>query len=194
MEVHSMSQSTPLMTETIQEPEVDPDSLYEIVDGQRVEKPPMGNFQILAASILVEKLAPYARAQGLGRVVSEMLFKLNPTDKQKKRPDVAFVSYEKWARERKIDFEDGWDVIPDLAIEVVSRSNTAEKVIKKIGEYFKADVRRVWVVYPIDRLIYVYESPKKNVILDINDELDGEDILPGFRLSLAELFEDAAEA
>ena len=116
-----------------------------------------------------------------------------PAADLQRRPDVAFVSYERWARDRKVNSEDGWDVIPDLAIEVISPSNTAEHVNKKIGEYFKAKVRRVWVVYPIDRLIYIYESRKKVVILDISDELDGGDILPGFRLSLAELFEDGED-
>ena len=185
-----MNQGATLIPETVPAPILEGDAPYEIVDGQRVEKPPMGNFQVLVASILVEKLAPYARAHGLGRVVSEMLFKINPTGKQKRRPDVAFVSFDRWARGRKINSEDGWDVIPDLAIEVISPSNMADEVVKKVGEYFRAGVRWVWVVYPIDRLIYVYESPKKNVILDVGDELDGQDVIPGFRLSLAELFED----
>jgi Uma2 family endonuclease len=188
-----MSQATTLPTETIEEPAAETDSLYEIVDGLRLEKPPMGNYQVLVGSILDQQLGQCARANGLGRVVAEMLFKINPTGKQKRRPDVAFVSYERWARGRKVGSEEGWDVIPDLAIEVISPSNIAEEVIKKIGEYFKANVRRVWVVYPVDRLVYIYESPKQAVILDINDELDGGDILPGFRLSLAELFEDGEE-
>jgi Uma2 family endonuclease len=193
MEIHSMSQATTLPITTIQEAAVDNDSLYEIVDGQRVEKPLMGSFQVLVASILDQQLGAFVRTNGLGRVLSEMLFKINPTGGHKRRPDVAFVSYERWARGRKINSEDGWDVIPDLAIEVISPSNTAEEVIKKIREYFKAKVRQVWVVYPIDRLIYVYDSPKKNIILDITDELDGGTILPGFRLSLVELFEDGEE-
>jgi Uma2 family endonuclease len=103
------------------------------------------------------------------------------------------VSYERWARDRKLNSEDGWEVIPDLAIEIVGLRHMAVEVVKKIGEYFKARVRQVWVVYPIDRLVYVYESRKKVAILDINDELDGGDILPGFRLSLAELFEDGED-
>ena len=188
-----MSLATTIPPETTQDPLPDSESLYEVIDGQFVEKPPMGNFQVVVASILVQRLGPYARTHGLGRVLSEMLFKINPSGKRKRRPDVAFVSYERWPRDRKIDFEDGWDVIPDLAVEVISRSNSAEAVNQKTVEYFKVGVRRVWVVYPADRMIYVYESPKKAVILDLEDELDGGDLLPGFRLSLAELFEDGAE-
>jgi Uma2 family endonuclease len=175
---------------------IDPDldEHDEIVDGQRVLKPRLNTFATILASALTCELGVYARAQNLGRVVAFGRFILTDTGDLQRRPDVAFISYERWSRGRKVNSEEGWDVIPDLAIEVVSRSNTAEEVMKKIGEYFKANVRRVWVVYPIDRLIYVYESPKKLVILGIEDELDGADILPGFRLTLAELFEDAAEA
>jgi Uma2 family endonuclease len=182
---------TTFPAEMTREPAIEADSLYEIVDGQRVEKPAMGNFQVWAASILVERLGYFARTNGLGRVVAEMLFKIHPDGGRKRRPDVAFVSYERWERGRKITFDDGWDVIPDLAIEVVSPSNSAEAVNSKIAEYFKAGVKGVWVVYPMERQIYLYQSPKKTVILDSDDELDGGDLLPGFRLSLAELFEDA---
>ena len=188
-----MSQAAPLALESISVPESEVGKLFEIVDGQTVEKPPRGNFQGVVASLLVEKMAPYARAQGLGRVVSEMLFKLDPTGKLKRRPDLAFASYERWPRVRKIDFENGWEVIPELAVEVISRSDKADEVIAKIREYFQAGVLRVWVVYPVERQVYVYESPKKNIILGEGDDLDGGDLLPGFRLSLAELFEDGAE-
>lgn len=188
-----MSQATTLTPSTILEQAAESDKRTEIVNGQCVKKPPMGNFQVWVASILAQQLGHHARTQRLGRVFSGMRFKINPAGDPQRRPDVAFVSYERWPRERKINSENGLEVAPDLAIEVISPSNSADEVINKIGEYFKAKVRRVWVIYPIDRLIYVYESPKKNIILDINDELDGENILPGFRLSLAELFEDGEE-
>ncbi len=188
-----MSLATTLTADSTEEALASLDSLYEIVNGLRVEKPPMGSFQIIVASLLAEKLAPYTRLQGLGRVVIEMLFKL-PGTTQKRRPDVAYVSFDRWAKGRKVNIEDGWDVVPDLAIEVISPSNSADEVNQKIAEYFKAGVRQVWVVYPVSRLAHIFESPKKVTILDINDDLDGGDLLPGFRLSLAELFEDAEDA
>ncbi len=188
-----MSVATTLPAETTQETVFESGSLYEIVNGQRVEKPPMGNFQVWVASILVERLGYFARTNGLGRVVSEMLFKIHLSVGRKRRPDVAFVSFERWARDRKINIEDGWDVIPDLAIEVVSPSNSAEEVVGKIDEYFRAGVRGVWVIYPITRQIYVHESPSMVRVLKITDELDGSELLPGFRLSLAELFEDGED-
>jgi Uma2 family endonuclease len=166
------------------------DSLYEIVNGERVEKPPMGNIQVVVTSLLFEKLAPFARSQGLGRVLTEPLFRINLPDGPFRRPDLAFLSFERWPRSKKVDARNGFDVAPELAIEVISPSNSANQVNQKIGEYFKAGVRGVWVVFPEARLIYFYESPKKTTILDITDDLDGGDLIPGFRISLAELFED----
>ena len=83
------------------------------------------------------------------------------------------------------------DVIPDLAIEVIKPSNKADEVIRKLREYFQAGVWRVWIVYPSVRQVYVYESFNKVVILREGDDLDGGELLPGFRLGLVELFEDA---
>jgi Uma2 family endonuclease len=187
-----MSQAATLPPET--RPVASPvdDRFFEIVRGERVERPPTGTYQSLVRSILVQYLGAHARSNRLGRVVSKMLFKINEAGDPQRRPDVAFVSYDRWARDRKVDSENGWDVVPELFIEVVSPSNTASEVLGKVLEYFEAGARRVWVVYPIERQVYVYESAKKNRILGIGDELDGEEILPGFRLSLAELFEDGA--
>ncbi len=164
--------------------------LYEIIDGRRVEKPPMGTFQIIVAAILDQQLGAFARTGRLGRVVPEMLFRINPAGSPMRRPDIAFVSFDRWPRDRKVNSDNGWDVVPDLAIEVVSPSNTADEVLGKVREYFQAGVRRVWVVYPSERQVYVYASPTRNSILGEGDELAGEDILPGFRLPLVELFED----
>ena len=107
-------------------------------------------------------------------------------------PDLAFVSYERWPRDRKISSESPWDVVPDLAIEVISPSNVVADIFGKVHEYFEAGVRRVWIVFPVQRQVYVYESATQVQIFGLGDALDGEDILPGFRLALAELFEDGA--
>ena len=61
-------------------------------------------------------------------------------------------------------------------------------------EYFQAGVRRVWVVYPTERLVYAYASPTGLRVLGAAESLDGEDVLPGLRLPVADLFEDTAGA
>ena len=108
----------------------------------------------------------------------------------KRRPDVSFVSSSRWPLDRGIPRTSAWDVVPDLAVEVVSPTNTAEAVLAKLEEYFRAGTRLVWVVFPDQEKVYVYESPTTVRILQAGDDLDGGAVLPGFRYSLAELFGD----
>ncbi len=164
------------------------EDLFEVVDGQRLELKPMGAHEVLLASALFEFLAPYARQQKLGQVVSEMLFVLDATRDLKRRPDLAFVSYPRW-RESTPGREDAWNAVPDLAIEIISRSNTAETVDDKIVEYFQAGVRLVWVIFPNTRRVYVYQSSREASVLEADQELDGGDVLPGFRLRIQSLFD-----
>ena len=78
--------------------------------------------------------------------------------------------------------------LPDLAVDVVSRTNTADEGAEKLEEYFTVGVRRVWVVYPRQAKIYVYGPTTAIQVFSPGDELDGGEILPGFRLSVQELF------
>ena len=82
------------------------------------------------------------------------------------------------------------NVVPDLAIEIVSPSNSAEEIMIRLDEYFRAGTRLVWVVYPGTSKVYAYDSPTAVRILQAGDDLDGGAVLPGFRLPLAALFED----
>jgi len=165
-----------------------------VVDGQIVEPPPMGTYPTWIASLLILPLGTFARTQGLGRAVVEMLFRIDPATKLQRRPDLAFVSYERWPRTRRVPKDAAWEVVPDLAIEVVSPTNLAEDLLAKVHEYFRAGVRQVWVVYPAAAQLHVHESPTHIRVLGRSDELDGGPLLSGFRLPLAELFEDEAES
>lgn len=166
------------------------DALYEVVDGQRVELPPMGVFEADLASQILLPLGMYAKTKGLGRAVCEVLFLLSAAVGLQRRPDVAFVSYQRWPRNRRVPGAEAWDVVPDLAVEVVSRSNSALEILAKIREYFQGGCLRIWLVYPLEEQVYVYESPTQVRILSRQDALEGDDFLPGFRLPLAELFEE----
>jgi Uma2 family endonuclease len=170
------------------------DDLYEVIDGQRIGQSPMGVFAVWIAGRLYLRLGSFAEANGLGRAVTEALFHLPAPIDRDRRPDVAFVSYQRWAKERRISrTSNAWDVVPNVATEVVSPTDSAEELQTKIGEYFRAGVQLVWVVYPMQCIIHVYESIEKIHALSINGVLDGGDVLPGFRLSLAELFADGDE-
>lgn len=166
------------------------EALYEIVNGQRVELPPMSAYATWIASLLLKHLAPFLESHQLGRAVAEMLFDFGIEGIPNRRPDVAFVSFQRWPRNRRVPRTNAWQVVPDLAVEVISETNLAEDVVHKIREYFQAGVQLVWVVYPIEEQVYVYESPTRVRILIRSDELDGGTVLSGFRLPLALLFEE----
>lgn len=165
------------------------EALYEIVRGQRVELPPMSIFAVRIGYELGRYLGNYAEAQDRGWAVTEGLFVINAQEDTDRRPDVAFVSYERWPKDRPIPEEDNaWDVMPDLVAEVVSPTDRAEELLEKLEEYFTAGVRLVWGVYPRRRIVHVYESLMQIRGLSRSDELDGGAVLPGFRLPLANLF------
>ena len=124
---------------------VESDSLYEVVDGQVVEKKPMGAYESLVGSRLNTRLDSFASAHDHGRAVSEMLLDFGPGLPQR-RPDVAYVSYERWPRQRMVPHTEAWDVVPNLAVEVVSPSNTWDEIVTKVAEYFRAGVECVWVI------------------------------------------------
>ena len=122
-----------------------------------------------------------------------MLFRIDAAEDLPRRPDVAFVSHARWPSKRRVPNVPVWDMVPDLAVEVVSPSNTASDVLRKIHEYFKSrPLTRVWVVYPEQAEIYIYSTPKQIPGSQNWPGLDGGDLLPGFRLPVAVLFEDRA--
>jgi Uma2 family endonuclease len=173
-------------------PTLPDDALFEIVGTILVEKPPMGVFQAGLATLLVELIGPFARLHGLGQVFSEALFDLRPKVDASRRPDFAFVSAKKWPISKRPPDVESWPIIPDLAVEIVSPTNYASKVLDKVREYEKAGVRLVWVIYPSAREVHVFDAGNRSVIgrLQGGDRLKGEPVLPGFELDLAMLFGD----
>ena len=168
------------------------DLLYEVVDGQILEKN-MGSREIEIATILGGYLFQFARANRLGRALVEFLFRIIVEEDMQRRPDVAFVSHARWPYNRRVPDVPVWDMVPDLAIEVISPSNSASAVLRKVHDYFKAGVTRVWVVYPEQAEVYIYSTPQQIQVVGVGQELDGGDLLPGFRLPVAVLFEDDPE-
>jgi Uma2 family endonuclease len=154
----------------------------------------MGAYPTRVASVLNQYLGPFARAEGLGRVDVEMLYRLDDVGDLERRPDVAFVSYQRWPLQRAVPEDAAWDVVPDLAVEVVSPTDRAEASLDKVREYFEAGVRLVWVVYSKLRVVHVFDSFTTIRVLTRVDDLDGGEVVPGFRLPLATLFEEEEPA
>ena len=102
-------------------------------------------------------------------------------------PDVAYLAGEHLPGKR-VPKKQIPELVPDIAIEVLSPSNTPEEIKAKRLDYFKSGTRLVWIFDPVTRSVEVYKSASAKKRLTESDTLDGNNILPGFRLPLAELF------
>jgi Uma2 family endonuclease len=168
---------------------VQDDALYEIVNGQKVEVPPMSVYATWIASRLARRLGSFAEAHGLGAAVVECLFILDAVRNQRRRPDVAFVSAATWPLDRLIPETGDWETVPDLAVEVISPNEYFQEVLVKMHEYFSYGVRQVWFVVPATQEIYVYDSPTAPRVFTATDEMDCAPLLPGLRLAVGSLFQ-----
>jgi Uma2 family endonuclease len=164
--------------------------LYEVVDGRILELPPMGAYESDIANFLARLLDEHASKSRLGRAFVELLFLIDVARGLKRRPDLAFVSVARWPYGKRAPKGEAWDMVPDLAVEVVSPSNGAAEIAEKVRDYFQAGTPLVWVIYPGTRQVYVYTSVSAVRILLEPADLDGGDLLPGFHLPLNRLFED----
>ena len=159
--------------------------ICELVEGVLLEKT-MGMMESFLAVYLAELINQFVRPNNLGIVLGTdgtIQIKLNLV----RIPDVAFINWERFP-ERRLPKEAIPLVVPNLAVEVLSTSNTRREMAIKRGEYFQAGVELVWEVDPKKRIIDVYLNPTDKTTLTTNDTLDGGTVLPGFQLPLKDLF------
>jgi Uma2 family endonuclease len=168
--------------------ERDENRLCELVDGVLVEKT-VGFYEGRLAVVLAFFLEQYAFDHDLGAVCgADATMRLMPG--LVRIPDVSFVSWKRLP-DRKIPREPIPDLIPDLAIEVLSKGNTPKEMQRKLREYFALGVRQVWFVDGKVRQVRVYQSEEKSRLLEEKDTLRGGKLLPGFALPLKALFDRA---
>ncbi len=133
-------------------------------------------------------LRAYARAQGGWSVsVGDPGTKLQRSPDVLRGPDVGIVRAEREPTGRGAD---GWlEGAPDVAVEVVGDGQSVSELSKKALEYLAAGGRMVWVLDPDPQRVVLYTPPNAVRVLGVDDELDGGDVLPGFRCRVSELFE-----
>lgn len=112
-------------------------------------------------------------------------FRLTPDDLLS--PDTAFVTRARFAGLQRMP-RGYFPGAPDLVVEVLSPSDSLDRIHEKMVVYFSHGCRLAWVINPAERNALVYRGPDADRLLRPADALDGEDVLPGFRLPLAELF------
>ncbi len=158
---------------------------YELVRGELRHMSPVGRPHGKFATRLARHLDVFVEAHDLGEVHVETGFYLEQSPDTVRAPDVAFISKERLATQSEEGF---FTVAPDLAVEIVSPGETADEVQEKVELYLAHGARLVWVLYPHRKMVVVQRADGTAQRLRAGDTLDGEDVLPGFRLALAELF------
>jgi len=159
----------------------------ELVKGEFTPMSPAGFHHGRIAMKIGTFLSIYAMEQKTGEVyAAETGFLLSRDPDTVRAPDAAFVGMERVAQQpSQSGFFSG---APDLAVEVISPSETVESVEAKLIDYLEAGTHLVWLVYPRTQTIIVYRSLQDVVALTVADTLDGGELLPGFSVPVAKLF------
>jgi len=162
-------------------------SRQELVRGEIVTMPPPGFEHGLVQANLLAILRAYVRQMRSGRVVGESGVITERDPDTVRGPDIAFWSAERLPLDQ---CPSGYpEVPPDLVVEIVSPSDSVADVQQKVLEYLTHGVRMVWVVEPRTRSLTVYRGLQDVAVLRGEDEVDGGEVLPGFRCPVKEVFQ-----
>jgi Uma2 family endonuclease len=160
---------------------------YELVDGNLVEL----NVSALSsqgAAKLLRMIGNYCEANTPAWIFgADCGYRCFPGHPGKvRKPDVSLIHSNRLPAEQ---LAEGFLTLPpDLAIEVVSPDDLAYEVEEKVREYQEAGVRLVWVVYPPTRTVHISRTDGSHTVARSSDELDGEDVVSGFRCRVDDLF------
>lgn len=167
---------------------------FELVDGRLVERN-MSKWSSYVAGNTHQRLKNFCDAKQLGWVYPEgTAYQCFPdAPKKVRRPDVSLIQLERISPDEAMS--DGHlRIAPDLAVEVVSPNDLAYEIDEKVDEHEAAGVKLIWIVNPETKAVRVYRGDGTVSMLREKDELDGENVVPGFRCPVADLFLPAAGA
>jgi Uma2 family endonuclease len=160
---------------------------YELVKGELRTMSPSGSEHGVIVVNVTVFLGQHVKANNLGIVFgAETGFLIEENPDTVLAPDVAFISREH-IPESGIP-KKYWPGAPDLAVEVLSPGDTAREVEKKVNQWLTAGAHLVWIVNPKRKSITVYRASGDAVTFSERDELDGEDLVLGFRCRVSEIF------
>jgi len=160
----------------------------ELVRGEVIRMSPAGGLHGKLTIRIGALLDAYVRPRHLGVVCgAETGFILERDPDTVRGPDVSFVSRDRIPPEGEP--EGYWPFAPDLAVEVISPNDLYREIEQKVEDYLRAGVRLVWIVNPGTRTITTYRPSSEAHILRIGDTLTGADVIPGFDVSVSEVFE-----
>ena len=164
--------------------------VYELIKGELVKvSPPPGYEHGLVTMNIAGPLYGYVKSKNLGKVcAAETGFLLEQNPDTVRAADISFITR---ARVEKAGRVRGyWVGSPDLAVEVNSPNDTVRRIEGKVAQWLEAGVSLVWVVSPKLHTVTAYRSLTDIVTLTEKDTMDGGDVVPGFAISIAEIFAD----
>ena len=160
---------------------------YELVKGELITKAPAGSEHGDLAMRIGWRLGQYVENHNLGKAfAAETGFQLASNPDTVRAPDVAFVNAGKVQQTGVV--RGYWPGPPDLAVGVISPSDTYTEVEDKVLDWLRAGTLMVVVVNPRRSTVTVYRSLEDIVILTLNDTLEGKDVVPGWTLAIQDLF------
>ena len=130
-------------------------------------------------------LSPYVREKKIGRVFSEVAYLLSEDPPTLRIPDVSYLSQEHIQQASSDGYVPGG---PELAVEIVSPSASAEDLQEKVEQYLASGSQVVWVVYPKTRTIHVFPQAAASAALGEDDLLEELQLFPGWSVPVTELF------
>jgi Uma2 family endonuclease len=161
---------------------------YELIEGELRRRSPAGDEPGRVGMELAIPLGSHIKKHKLGKLyLAETGFLITTNPDTVRAPDIAFVRIE---RVKESPIVKGYRMgAPDLAVEVVSPGDTVSEVEEKVAEWLAGGARMVWVVSPKLHTVTIYRSLTDIVTLTEKDNLDGGDVVAGFQMSVAEIFE-----
>lgn len=161
--------------------------LYELLDGELVERS-MGAESAFLSGEIFHAIRTHAKKHDLGWVFPDGTnYECFGSPHEVKRPDVSFIKKGRLLNEQvPVDYI---TIVPDLVVEVLSPTDMARLVDEKVDEYLTFGVRVVWVVHPSLKMVRIHRLEGPDAQLRGDSILEDHDVLPGFRLSIKELFE-----
>lgn len=164
---------------------------FELVNGDLVERQ-MGWESELLGSNLQVLLGWFCQQANLGWVNGsnagyQCYGEIDPDDPDRiRKPDVSFIASHRIPKNARL--KGHCPIVPDLVVEVVSPNDLYEEVEAKVGEYLQVGVKLVWVVNPHTKAIRIHRANGTVHDVGLKDELSGEDVVPGFRCAVQDVF------
>jgi Uma2 family endonuclease len=167
---------------------IDDRPMPELVDGELLERE-MGQKADAIAATILRLVGNYVAEHKSGLCNgAQGSYQIFPDSPNKVRiPDVSFTRRERLPKDGPA--EGHARIAPDFVVEVVSPNDNAEELHQKINDFLKVGVPLIWVVYPDSRTVMVFRPDGSAQNFKVGEVLEGEDVLPGFRLEVAALFE-----